>query len=43
MHHDLIGSNNTFKDKVWFLGPKVRRMQVQRTQYNEFVDNRLEN
>ena len=31
------------KDPIWFLGPKGKRIQAQRAQYNEFVESRLEN
>ena len=31
------------KDTIWFLSPKGNKIQVQRTQYNEFVQNELEN
>ena len=31
------------KDTVWFLIPNSKRIQAQRTQYNEFVESGLEN
>ena len=31
------------KDAIWVLSPKVKKIQAQRAQYNEFVENELEN
>ena len=31
------------KGTIWFLNPKGKRIQAQRAQYNEFVENGLEN
>ena len=31
------------KDAIWVLSPKVKKIQAQRAQYNEFVESELEN
>ena len=41
--HEESIDNYDCKVTIWFLSPKGNRIQAQRTQYNEFVENELEN